>query len=75
MDRITLTVKETAELLGISLTTIYSLVKTNDIPHTKVKGKILFHRNTVEKWLIDGASKTEKGGDLDDSSEYQSTNR
>lgn len=50
MDRITLTVKETAELLGISLTTIYSLVKTNEIPHTKVKGKILFHRNMVENW-------------------------
>lgn len=60
MEKITLTVKETAELLGVSLTTMYAMVKANEIPHAKVRGKILFHRPTLEVWLINGASQSHK---------------
>lgn len=67
MSKITLTVKETAELLGVSLTTVYSLVKTNEIPYAKVGGKILFHKATVEKWLINGISQSMEVGESDDS--------
>ena len=55
MKKITLTVREVSELLGLSLTTIYSMVRLGEIPHARVKGKILFHRPTVETWLINGA--------------------
>lgn len=66
MEKITLTVKETAELLGLSLATVYTLVKTDEIPHTKIKGKILFHRKTLESWLIDGKKEMGKVGDIYD---------
>lgn len=55
MNKITLTVKEVADLLGVSLTTVYSMTRMGEIPHARIKGKILFHRPTVEAWLINGA--------------------
>ncbi|MDA2192308.1 helix-turn-helix domain-containing protein [Bacillus cereus group sp. BceL221] len=55
MKKVTLTVKEVAELLGVSLTTVYSMTRMSEIPHARVRGKILFHRPTIETWLINGA--------------------
>lgn len=57
MGKITLTPIEAAELLGISRTTIYSMIRNEEIPHARIRGKILFHKPTVESWLIDGATK------------------
>lgn len=48
----TMSVDELAEELQISTTTIYTMVGQNEIPHKKVHGRILFHRSTIEKWLM-----------------------
>lgn len=50
MTKITLTVNEVAEMLGTSTATIYSAVRKSEIPHFKVRGKILFNREVVEAW-------------------------
>ncbi|ATI52760.1 helix-turn-helix domain-containing protein [Bacillus tropicus] len=55
MQKITLTVKEVAELLDVSLTTVYSMTRMNEIPYARIRGKILFHRPTIEAWLMNGA--------------------
>lgn len=55
MKKVTLTVKEVAELLGVSLTTVYSMTRMSEIPHVRIRGKILFHRPTIETWLMNGA--------------------
>lgn len=52
MEKITLTVEEVSGLIGVGKTTIYAMVRQNEIPHKKVRGKILFHRPTIENWLI-----------------------
>lgn len=49
--KMTMTVDELAEELQISNTTIYTMVRRNEIPHKKIRGRILFHRITIEKWL------------------------
>lgn len=49
--KMTMTVEEIAEELQVSKTTIYTMVSQNEIPHIKVRGRILFHRITIEKWL------------------------
>lgn len=49
--KITLSVNEVAELLGISITTVYTMVRNNEIPYKKMRGRIIFHRETIEKWL------------------------
>ncbi len=49
--RNTLTVKETAELIGVSPATIYAMVREEQIKFVRVRGRILFHRDTIEQWL------------------------
>lgn len=51
MEKITLTVKEVAILLGVSHATVYTMAKENQIPCKKLRGRIIFHRVTIEKWL------------------------
>lgn len=50
--RITLTVNEVAELLGVSIGTIYTMARLHEIPHKKIRGRVLFHRETIEKWFV-----------------------
>lgn len=52
MEKITMTVEEVSGFIGVGKTTIYAMVRQNEIPHKKVRGKILFHRPTIENWLI-----------------------
>lgn len=51
MQSAVLSVKDVAELFQLSTATIYVLVKNNEIPHKKVRGRIFFHRNVIEEWL------------------------
>ncbi|MEK3788067.1 helix-turn-helix domain-containing protein [Paenibacillus sp. FSL K6-1230] len=51
MKKITLTVTEAAELIGVSQTTVYTMAREKQIPHTRVRGRILFHRDVIESWL------------------------
>ncbi|PIC75031.1 helix-turn-helix domain-containing protein [Sporosarcina sp. P17b] len=45
-----MTVKQTAEFLGTSITTIYTACRENELPHFRVRGKILFNRDILESW-------------------------
>lgn len=51
LEKLIFTVSEIAELLNLSTATIYSMVRNNEIPYKKLRGKIVFHRETIEKWL------------------------
>ncbi|MHA0855894.1 helix-turn-helix domain-containing protein [Paenibacillus sp. CMAA1364] len=51
MTKITLSVAETAQLIGVSTATIYTMARQNEIPHVKVRGRILFHRDMIEQWV------------------------
>lgn len=55
MNRQTLTVKETASYLGVHTDTIYMMVKLNQIPHVKLRNRILFTRESIDLWLQDQA--------------------
>lgn len=52
MKKITLTVKEVAELIGVSTTTVYAMVRLEEIQFFKVRGKILFNREVIENWTL-----------------------
>ncbi|WP_068985147.1 helix-turn-helix domain-containing protein [Lysinibacillus xylanilyticus] len=51
MDKLVLTVPEVAKVLDLSTATVYVMVRNNEIPYKKLRGKIVFHRETIEKWL------------------------
>ena len=48
--------KDTAKLLGICLSTLDLL----DIPRTKVRHRIFFKREAINKWIDDHTEKTKK---------------
>lgn len=50
MTKITLTVNEVAEMLGVSTATIYTMARKNEIPFFKARGRVLFNREVIEAW-------------------------
>ncbi|WP_427107970.1 helix-turn-helix domain-containing protein [Lysinibacillus xylanilyticus] len=51
MEKLILSVPEIAKLLNLSTATVYLMVRNNEIPYKKLRGKIVFHRETIDKWL------------------------
>jgi excisionase family DNA binding protein len=45
-------VREAAELLGVSKDTIYDQVKAKAIPFRKLGGRVVIPRVALEKWLV-----------------------
>lgn len=51
MDRQTLTVKEVSAYLGVHQDTVYTMVQKKEIPHVKLRNRILFTRVSIDAWL------------------------
>jgi excisionase family DNA binding protein len=52
-DRLTLTVEETARLLGISRSTAYECVRTGELPSVNFGRRVLIPRHRLQR-LLDG---------------------
>lgn len=46
----TLTVLEVAEYLGVHQDTIYTMVRKDEIPHFRVRRRILFDIESIDNW-------------------------
>lgn len=57
---LTLSVKETAFLLGVSASTVYRLVRADRIPFKRVGRRILIARDELEAWLGAHARRTDR---------------
>jgi excisionase family DNA binding protein len=51
MNRKTLTVQEVAVYLGVHQDTIYTMVRQKQIPHFRVRRRILFNQLTIDAWI------------------------
>lgn len=51
ITRTTLTMKETAEYLGVSYWLVTQLVKRKQIPCSRVGGKVLFRKEAIDSYL------------------------
>lgn len=51
VTRTTLTMKETAEYLGVSYWLVTQLVKRKQIPCSRVGGKVLFRKEALDNYL------------------------
>lgn len=56
-NKLTLTVKETAQMLGLSRNSVYQGIATGEIPHIKVGKRILIPRLALERILAEAGSK------------------
>lgn len=48
--KITLNVREVAEMLGVAKTTIYAMVREKQIPYFRARGRVLFNRQVIEEF-------------------------
>ncbi|MBF0706004.1 helix-turn-helix domain-containing protein [Bacillus hwajinpoensis] len=51
MERRTLTVNEAADYLGVCNDTIYTMVRTEEIPHFRIRRRIFFSKETIDIWV------------------------
>ncbi len=59
-ERLTLSRKEAAVLLGISEKLLWTKTKASRIPHIRIGGRVLYPRENLERWLEDQASRSVK---------------
>jgi excisionase family DNA binding protein len=53
-----LNIKEVAELLKVTVPTIYGYTHKNSIPYMKKGKKIYFYKNEIDEWLREGKNNT-----------------
>lgn len=51
MQTVTITVAEAAAYLGVSTDTLYDMVRRKEIPHIRIRRRIFFRRDTLDRWL------------------------
>jgi len=51
VERTTLTVKEIAIYIGLSVDMIYKLVREKHIPHIRIGSRVMFKKNSIDNWL------------------------
>lgn len=56
-QRETLTVHEAAAIIGVCAHTLYTMVRTKQIPHVKARRRILFRYTAIMSWMADQESK------------------
>ena len=60
-ERLTLTARETAKLLGLSLASVYNGLLTGQIPHISIGRRKIIPRAALEKMLAEVGKKTAGG--------------
>lgn len=58
MERKPMTVKEMASYLGIHLDTVYKMARAGEIPHYRLRSKILFSKEAVDEWIKEQQNQT-----------------
>lgn len=61
MEKITLSVKEAADVLDVSLPSMYKIVRREDFPRVAAGRKILIPKTLLERWL---EARAEEGDDV-----------
>lgn len=50
MEGESMSVKTAAQYLGVSAWTVYDMVRKSEIPHMRVRSRVLFQKNSLDKW-------------------------
>lgn len=53
VEKKTLSASETAAYLGVSVDSIYEMVRKKQIPHLRIQSRILFRTQALEDWMIE----------------------
>jgi excisionase family DNA binding protein len=58
LTRKTVTAQEIAKYIGVHLDTIYTMVRQKEIPHFRVRRRILFSLETIDAWMREQEQKS-----------------
>lgn len=58
--RKTLTVQNVADYLGVHPDTIYNMVREKQIPHFRVRRRVLFTKDAIDVWIREQEDATKK---------------
>jgi excisionase family DNA binding protein len=58
VTRKTVTAQEVADYIGVHLDTIYTMVRQKEIPHFRVRRRILFSLETIDAWMHEQEQKS-----------------
>jgi len=47
------TPKDVAEYLGVCTDTIYTMVRRGEIPHFRLRRRIMFSKDSIDKWIAE----------------------
>ncbi|REE90611.1 excisionase family DNA binding protein [Paenibacillus taihuensis] len=50
-ERTVFSVMELSGYLGVSTDSIYTMVREKQIPHMRIRRRILFHRDAIDSWI------------------------
>jgi excisionase family DNA binding protein len=53
-----MTINQAAEYLQVSVNTMYRMIKSNQVPFVKLRGKYRFFRKSLEEFLYSESSKS-----------------
>lgn len=51
IEKKVLNVKEVANILGVSVDTIYTMVREQEIPYVRLRRRIVFYMDSLFEWL------------------------
>ncbi|GIM44454.1 hypothetical protein DNHGIG_00030 [Collibacillus ludicampi] len=51
MTRVTMTVQEVAQYIGVCEDTIYNMVREKKIPHMRARRRIFFRKDSIDAWM------------------------
>lgn len=57
-QRETLTVSEASQIIGICEDTLYEMIRQKQIPHFRVRRRILLRYHTILRWMDEQESKS-----------------
>ncbi|MEC0269697.1 helix-turn-helix domain-containing protein [Paenibacillus anseongense] len=57
-DKSILSVLELSDYLGVSTDCVYTMVREKQIPHVRIRRRILFHRHEIDLWIRENTIKS-----------------
>lgn len=59
--RETMTAREAADYLGVCKDTMYTMAKRGEIYHFRPRGRVMFRRSSLDRWMDEQEEQNMKG--------------
>ena len=64
MEKLTVSITEASQILGVSRPTVYRLMRREDFPALHIGRRVLISRSGLERWVEEQARGAAEGGGM-----------